>query len=319
MKLSKLAISGFIILLVFCQISISNLYVQKKPLENINEENDNFLMDKLPDINIPLQIETMNDFSKINNLKTIGSSNTILPPMTLLFSSLFESLGEETTTTGSLVMAPDDSVIVGGSTTSQDLQMINAYDSTYNGGQTDAFFVQILSNGKILKSSYFGGTENDAITKIAIDSKNNVILAGLTESPDLPYTENSYDFIYNGYTDIFISKFTYNGDLLWSTYFGGSYTDTITDLVLDSNDDIYITGSTDSSNFPSFNQSIYGNTDAFLSKFSNNGSLLHSKFIGGSNNDYGSDLTIFNSSLILAGTTTSIGILELVSLMSKMV
>ena len=122
--------------------------------------------------------------------------------------------------------------------------MTNAYDYNYNGGSTDAFFSQFLSNGKLYKSTYFGGNGNDVITNIAIDSNNDIIIAGTTDSTDLPYTENSYDFVFNGYTDIFISKFTYNGILKWSTYFGGSYSDLISGLALDSNDNIYI-GSTE--------------------------------------------------------------------------
>ena len=305
MKNINILYSGIIILFIFGQVNPSNLPLNNYSIDSFNVSDTSLFNNQFFNVNIPENTTSFPESTKLSNIQTIDPSNTVLPPMTLLFSSIFESLGEERSTTGSMVMAPDDSVIVGGSTTSQTLQMTDAYDYTYNGGQTDAFFLHILSNGKILKSSYFGGNGNDAITKIAIDSNNDVIIAGLTESSDLPYTENSYDFVYNGFSDIFLLKFTYNGDLLWSTYFGGSYTDTITDLVLDSDDNIYITGSTDSSNFPSFNQSLFGNTDAFISKFSSNGSLLHSNFIGGSSNDYASDLSIYNSSLIVAGSTSS--------------
>ncbi len=154
----------------------------------------------------------------------------------------------------------------------------------------------------LLYSSYFGGTENDHGLCIVQDSQGNMLIAGITYSNDLPTTENAYDQTFNGEADVFITKWSNDGtELLFSTYLGGSESDTYIgstgiafqalDIAVDSKDNIVIYGATSSDDFPvttgSINETYHGNQDLFITKLAKNGStLLFSTYVGGSERDY---------------------------------
>ncbi|MCG3218987.1 MAG: hypothetical protein KAR35_08270, partial [Candidatus Heimdallarchaeota archaeon] len=70
-------------------------------------------------------------------------------------------------------------------------------------------------------STYFGGNVDDEGLCVISDSMDNIIILGKTNSPDFP-TLNAYDVDYNGDDDVFVTKFTSTGTLLWSTYLGGN-------------------------------------------------------------------------------------------------
>ena len=104
-----------------------------------------------------------------------------------------------------------------------------------------------------------------------MDANGNVYTTGVTVSPNFPM-ENAYNTTYGGgtYGDAFITKVNSTGALLFSTYLGGSGDDTGRGIAVDINGNIYVTGSTSSSNFPVKNgyyvtYSGYG--DAFVAKF----------------------------------------------------
>jgi WD40 repeat protein/sugar lactone lactonase YvrE len=300
---------SFLILLIFglqltTTANLSLLSSDNQIANNFSNELDNNSLSNLQNALNLLSDNT--NYEKNSQVNEIINSSTNLPQTTLVFSSLFESLGIESSSNDVIAIGPDNTILVGGSTDLQSLQTIDSYDSTFNGGLTDAFFAQYLSNGKLLKSTYFGGDGNDKISKIMLDSENNIIIVGITESTDLPYVENAFDFIYNGYNDIFISKFTYDGQLLWSTYFGGSFDEIVGNVLIDDNDNIFITGSTESSNFPTIDSnSSIGQFDGFISKFDKFGNLTQSKIFGGSENDYSSDLILQGSNLYISGETSS--------------
>jgi hypothetical protein len=124
---------------------------------------------------------------------------------------------------------------------------------------------------------------------IAVDSSDNIIVHGPTHSPDFPVTSGAYDETYNGTGDMFVLKLAANGsDLLFSTYLGGSDAEeNARSLVVDEADNIYLSGFTESTDFPTtpdaLNATHNGKWDAFVSKLAANGSLLlYSTFFGGS-------------------------------------
>ncbi|CAG0979430.1 hypothetical protein ANRL2_02319, partial [Anaerolineae bacterium] len=115
-----------------------------------------------------------------------------------------------------------------------------------------------------------------SIRAIAIDTGGNIYLTGSTGAPDFPITAGAYDTSFNGGdADAFVSKL--NGDLttlLASTYLGGYYGDSANALAVDPGGNIYVAGTTYSSDFSTtpgaYDTSFSGNRDAFVSKFSNN-------------------------------------------------
>ncbi len=144
----------------------------------------------------------------------------------------------------------------------------------------------------LLASTYLGGSGNEGNVlslSMVLDDEGNVYVAGRTISTDFPYIAGAYNEENNGNYDIFISKLT--GDLttlLASTYFGGNYIEGergSPDLILDDDGNVYVTGITNSVDFPTipgcYNDEPSGNYDIFISKLSNNlDSLLASTYFG---------------------------------------
>jgi len=164
----------------------------------------------------------------------------------------------------------------------------------------------------LLASTFIGGNQDDITSGIAIDNTGNVYIIGQASGVNYPTTTGTYNNSSSGTHDIFISKF--NNDfsvLLASSYIGGSNTDASTDIAIDNNGNVVITGSTYSSNYPvtsgAFDNSYSGMTDAFVSKLSSDlDVLLASTFIGGTDNDNATALAIdINGEVVITGSTGS--------------
>jgi hypothetical protein len=174
-------------------------------------------------------------------------------------------------------------IILTGSTSSPDFPVLNAYDNTF-GGSNDGFLTKFSSDGQLLFSSYLGGSTGDTIHFLNIDASGNIIVAGWTESTDFPII-NAYDNTLGGIDDGFLTKFSPDGQLLFSTYIGGSGYEVINSVDVDASGNIILAGRTNSANFPTFNaydSILGGDYDLFLSKFSFAGEILFSTFFGGS-------------------------------------
>ena len=142
----------------------------------------------------------------------------------------------------------------------------------------------------LVYSTYLGGSSDDFSNGIAVDSSGDAYVVGLTDSPDFPlanlgtYTSTQYR--------IFLTEFDPTGaTLLFADYFGGtSGEDQAYAIALDSLGNPYITGSAVSADFPVVNAyqgSLAGAQDAFLAKFSADGSSIdYSTYLGGSNLNY---------------------------------
>ncbi|MHA1989833.1 MAG: SBBP repeat-containing protein [Candidatus Hodarchaeales archaeon] len=155
-----------------------------------------------------------------------------------------------------------------------------------------------------------GGSNDDVAVSIATDSNNNIVIAGYTSSLDFPVKDSFQTNFGGGAFDAFLAKYSYAGDLIWSTFFGGSAQETVWDLAIDLTDDsIVLTGWTSSTNFPLKNPvqpSLGGAWDIFLTKFSPTGELQFSTYYGGSEGDEGLGITISKSNeIIVAGRTSS--------------
>jgi hypothetical protein len=205
----------------------------------------------------------------------------------------------------------EDNIIIGFTTGSTNLPVVNGNDSTFNGGTYDAYYVKFNNNmTEILSSSYFGGTGDEHCTGIAVDKRGGIWMSGDTASTDFPVL-NGYDHSYNGGTDDgFITYFTPNGVPLISSYIGSSGTDTPTGgIAVDSSDQVYIVGRTDTASFPTTTgPTLAGSYDAYICRFRYNESvtLNLSRYLGGSANDYGAEIvTDSQENIIVVGSTLS--------------
>ncbi len=212
-------------------------------------------------------------------------------------------------------VAVDDSgaVYITGSTESTDFPTFNPYQTDQSWG--DVFITKLNNTGNaLLYSTYVGGsagTGTEGAFGIAVDSLSNVYVTGSTGSTDFPLV-NPFQNVYGGsFNDAFIIKLNSSGDtLLYSTYLGGLSNDFGEDIAVDNNGCAYITGRTNSTNYPTqnaFQNSFGGNYDAFVTKLSAVGNtVLYSTYLGGTDWEHGLGITIdSNYSAYLTGTTAS--------------
>jgi len=159
----------------------------------------------------------------------------------------------------------------------------------------------------VVFASYFGGTSDDEI--MAIDNVDDMhfIVCGWTKSMDFVSTEGVYQNVYSYDKDIFVSKFKTDGftkELVFSTFIGYNNEEYPTDIGLDMNGDIYISGATNSSAFPclkGFSSQYTGEFDAVLLKLSADGSeLLYSSVFGGNKDDICMDMEVTSSGYVYA-------------------
>lgn len=155
-------------------------------------------------------------------------------------------------------------------------------------GPTDAFIVRLTAGGALVLSTYFGGSEWERGESIAVDHDGNFYITGKTSSPDLP-TRWAYQSDLNGSNDIFVAKINSSGsELLYSTYLGGSDSESAIDIAIDDFENVYIVGESMSSDFPIVNafQPEKKNQyyDGYVLKLStSDNQLIYSTYLSGSN------------------------------------
>lgn len=153
-------------------------------------------------------------------------------------------------------------------------------------GANDAFVMKLSSLGStVIFATYIGGRNpGDKGWSIAVDASNNIYFTGETNSLNYP-TVNAVQPLFRGNVDAFLTKLNSEGNaILFSTYMGGSLPDASYGLVLDKAGNCYITGRTDSDNFPVLEPiqgTLRGQRDIFISKFDADGALLFSTYFGG--------------------------------------
>jgi len=187
----------------------------------------------------------------------------------------------------------------------------------------DAFVTKLNGTGSaLLYSTYLGGTRDFNVGGgIATDTSGNAYVPGGTDSSDFPITPGAFQTIFGGvgskvgFGDGFVTKLNAAGSaLVYSTFLGGNGDEDflLGGIAVDTSGDAYVTGDTDSSNFPTtagaFQSTIGGDFDAFVSKLSANGSaLLYSTYLGGSDADLGKSIAIDASgNAYVTGGTSSL-------------
>lgn len=149
-------------------------------------------------------------------------------------------------------------------------------------GAYNAFVAKLTPAGALSYSTYLGGSTADIGKSIRLDGAGNIYLAGETGSADF-FTLLPYQATLNGSTNVFVAKFNAAWDLVYSTFLGGSISDTPWGLAVDGSGGIYVAGETSSDDFPVTNLSlINGTSDAFVTKLDPSGaSLAYSTYLGG--------------------------------------
>jgi len=187
-----------------------------------------------------------------------------------------------------------------------------SYDDSHN-GHMDCFVTKIDASGSnMIFSTYIGSGGMEISYDIEVDSKENIIITGITGDSDYPTTSNAIDRSHNGANDGFITKLNPSGsNLIFSTFIGGSFDEVSSSIKIDSDDNIVVIGNSRSDNFPTvtgcYDTTINGQSDVFLLKINSTGSsIIRSTFIGGGDIDEGYDLQINSQgNIVFTGTTKS--------------
>jgi hypothetical protein len=184
-----------------------------------------------------------------------------------------------------------------------------------------AFVTKLNSSGSALSySTYLGGQTLSQGNAIALDSSNNAYITGYTRALDFPITSGVFQPTCGScslsFTDVFITKFNSSGSsLIYSSFLGGNNADVGYGLVLDSSQNVYITGYTISTNFPTtpgaYQTTIGAQTAAFITKINSGATaMLYSTYLGGSGTGSnacaacGSGITVTSSgNAVVAGLT----------------
>jgi hypothetical protein len=209
------------------------------------------------------------------------------------------------------------SAVVAGDTTSTNLPAgANVFQPKLSGSQ-DAFVAMLSPSGSTLTFlTYLGGSAVDHASSINVGPQGGIIVGGYTWSNNFPVV-NAYQPVSGGGQDGFVAKFHANGVLaVFSTYLGGSggsvgAPEEVTGVDVDALYNVVVAGTTSSSNFPvtagSFQSALGGQTDGFVTRFTDLGVLLQSTYLGGLLSDGINALALdFHGDPYVTGFTSSL-------------
>ena len=219
-----------------------------------------------------------------------GSSDAFVAKLNPAGSALVYStyLGGSSFDSGAgIALDSSGNAYVTGRVSSTDFPTASAFQASLGGTSgNDAFVTKFNPAGSALTySTYLGGSLSDIGIGIATDTSGNAYVVGATRSTDFP-TANPFQSSFAGVDDAFVTKLNpAGGALVFSTYLGGSGDEEGDGIAVDGSGNVYVSGSTDSTDFPTanpFQAANAGSDDAFVTKFSATGSAVYSTYLGGS-------------------------------------
>ena len=218
-----------------------------------------------------------------------------------------------------IVVDETGAVYIAGRTDSPDFPTTpGAFDRTYNGGwndvtRYDAFVAKISPDGSALVySTYLGGANYDGPGGLVVDDAGCVYVAGRSDSWNFPTTAGAFDTTYNegvGTADVFVTKLSADGaSSLYSTFIGGTLSDSADGIAIDALGNAYVCGGTGSEDFPTtanaftpiFNEPWDNpnrppriSADAFVAKVNPEGSgLVYATYLGGERGEGASGIVV---------------------------
>ncbi len=215
----------------------------------------------------------------------------------LVYSSYLGGSGSEEGT--GIAVDKEGSAYVAGRTFSSDFPIVEgAYKSTKT-DSLDLFVTKVNPMGTALVySTYLGGMSLETAAGIAVDDHHNAFVVGLTFSSDFPTTPDAAMPAFSGGgADGFVAKLNRDASaLVYSTFIGGSGTETAVAIALDKRGRAHVTGGTFSPDFPvtpdAF-QPTHIDFDAFIAMVSHDGTaFVHASYLGGSNTDAGAGIAV---------------------------
>ncbi|MBD3161192.1 MAG: hypothetical protein GF346_03290 [Candidatus Eisenbacteria bacterium] len=242
----------------------------------------------------------------------------------ILYSSFHG--GDHTDQANGIVINDAGEIIVVGYTKSTDFPVVDPFQEEPNAPlyiYRDVFISKFSPAGnELLYSTYFGGYDDDTAEEVRLDSEGNIIIAGSTGADDFPLVNP----IQSEPKSLFIAKLSADGQqLLFGSYFGGEDYDRLFDMEIDDQDNLYLTGSTRSIQFPvtsgSYQEEFAGEIlgceipfggrynceDGYATKLRTDGSgLVFSTYLGGDSVDEAHGITVnATGEVYVTGQTSS--------------
>jgi hypothetical protein len=175
----------------------------------------------------------------------------------------------------------------------------------------DAFVAAYAASGRLRWATYLGGKGNESGNVIAVDNQGDVYVTGSTISADFPVTPGSRRPHLAGAQNAFVARYDGSGHLRWATYLGGSGQDEGNGIAVDGQGNVYLTGDTDSTDFPVTPGAVQARkgdfaTDAFVASYDRQGHLRWATFLGGTDQDEGDAIAVDGQGTVyLTGSTNS--------------
>mgnify|MGYP002149300208 CR=1 FL=1 len=183
----------------------------------------------------------------------------------------------------------------------------------------DVFVTQLSASGQSIHfSKHLGGNGYDVGLGIAVDNQDNIVIVGssrksIYRSVDYPL-KNALQTTREGESDGVITSFSGEGELLFSSYFGGNKADVLNNVAIDADNNVFVIGTTESTSGlalidpvqSELNNGLSTKSDAYVAKL-NAGDYrpLFASYLGGENDDSGFDLAIDGSDIYIIGDTAS--------------
>ena len=204
-----------------------------------------------------------------------------------------------------------NNIYFAGTTSSDDMYTKNAHQDTFTPQPfCDMFLAKFSPNGQtIYFSTYFGGEGADVVYDLEVDSSNRAVIVGSTDDSSYP-TLNPIQTTAKGLLACAVAKFSTIGNLIFSTTIDGDVQESVFSVGFDTGNNILLTGSTTSLNYPVYNatqSTNAGGLDMFITKLSPNGQeILYSTYFGGAGGDEGHDIVLDkDGNYVVVGKTTS--------------
>ena len=232
-------------------------------------------------------------------------------------------LGGETTDEGrAILVGPNGAVYFAANTFSATFPLAgNPYrDSPMGGGDVVIGQLDLTKSGvsSLIYTTYLGGSGLDEVSKLALDSRGRLLIAGTTLSTDFPVTSDGFQQAFGGIANAFLARLDLTAPrdsaLSYSTYLGGSGGDVTNDMAVDGSGNVYLTGYTLSPDFPTTSDALQqtsgGGINVFITKLNLSdpkpAGLVYSTYVGETGTNVGYAIAIApNGSICIGGQSAA--------------
>ena len=257
-------------------------------------------------VHIDSKFELKNNVVQFN-IADYDASQTLIIDPSLDWSTYYGGFGEDAV--NGMEVDLDGNILITGYTSSSNNIAALGYKNSYLGGFFDVYVAKLNNSGHRIWGTYFGGNKGDYGTEVAVNKINEIYVTGFTFSANFETTPGAHQETLGNNYDAFLFKLTEDGDLMWSTLYGGGNYDYARGLAIDTAGNIYISGSTSSgASIASggWQNTKGGSDDEFLAKFDRDGVRLWATYMGGEAGDYSRAVGVdHNNNVYMVGYTES--------------